>query len=147
MKTAISTILILLACSTVQAQQDKPELSDKQIRRQAAQLHRQMYKAFQRKDYAQAAEKCVQAEALDLPDPVRRHFLYNHACALARLGRKQQAMEKLTAAVEAGWQNLSHLQKDPDLDSLRKMKGYKQLIERLGRSAGPDVVQQENGRT
>ena len=44
---------------------------------------------------------------------------YDHACCLALAGRKDEAFERLKYALGAGFQDLAHLEKDPDLASLR----------------------------
>jgi tetratricopeptide (TPR) repeat protein len=44
---------------------------------------------------------------------------YNAACALARAGKVPQALDTLDAALEAGFDDPSLIEKDDDLDSLR----------------------------
>lgn len=44
--------------------------------------------------------------------------LYDTACALARLGRRQSALERLYQAIEKGWDNLEHTLVDDDLIGL-----------------------------
>lgn len=44
---------------------------------------------------------------------------YDHACCLALAGRKDEALARLRYALAAGFQDLDHLEKDPDLASLR----------------------------
>jgi hypothetical protein len=44
---------------------------------------------------------------------------YDHACCLALAGRKDAALERLRYALGAGFQDLAHMEKDPDLASLR----------------------------
>jgi hypothetical protein len=44
---------------------------------------------------------------------------YNHACCLALAGRKDEAFARLKYALGAGYQDLAHMEKDPDLASLR----------------------------
>ncbi len=149
MQTLRTALVLLALCfvPTARAQTDeKPadapaggQVSADQIRRQAGKLHVKLYKAFQRKDYAAAAEACEQAAKLPLSGQLRSGFLYNHACALARLGRTDAAMAKLTEAVESGWANLAHLEKDPDLAPLRKLDAYRKIVQTLSTDAGPTV--------
>jgi tetratricopeptide (TPR) repeat protein len=62
--------------------------------------------------------------------------LYNLACAYALGGHHEKAIEALGAAVDAGFDDPEHIEKDPDLDSLRKLQGYRDVLERCraGRS-------------
>ncbi len=43
---------------------------------------------------------------------------YDHACCLALAGRKDEALARLQYALAAGFQDLAHLEQDPDLASL-----------------------------
>lgn len=44
---------------------------------------------------------------------------YDHACCLALAGRKDEALDRLRYALGAGFKDLAHMEKDPDLASLR----------------------------
>ena len=58
--------------------------------------------------------------------------LYNLACAYALAGGKtSEAIEALEASVKAGFNDYHHVEKDPDLDSIRADERYLRLIERL----------------
>lgn len=56
---------------------------------------------------------------------------YDLACAQARAGQKDDAAKTLTEAVELGFKELEHMQKDPDLDTLRDTEAYKAVIAKL----------------
>jgi tetratricopeptide (TPR) repeat protein len=56
---------------------------------------------------------------------------YNIACGHALLGEKKDALEWLEKSVDLGWSDGAHLEKDPDLDSLRGEVRYKKILERL----------------
>jgi tetratricopeptide (TPR) repeat protein len=56
---------------------------------------------------------------------------YNAACCHARLGEKSEALDWLEKAVEMGWKDLAHLQKDDDVASLRGGDRYKKLVAKL----------------
>ena len=56
---------------------------------------------------------------------------YNIACGHALLGEKKDALTWLEKSVEMGWSDLEHLEKDSDLDSLRKEERYLKLVQRL----------------
>lgn len=65
-------------------------------------------------------------------NPKDQLTLYNLACAYALSGDKGvEAVEALEASVEAGFEDYAHMEKDPDLESLRDLPGYQQLIEQL----------------
>jgi hypothetical protein len=56
---------------------------------------------------------------------------YNLACARARLGRKQDAMEALANALEYGFNRYELLRTDTDLDPLRDRDDFKALTAKL----------------
>ena len=85
-----------------------------------------------RKDYKRAELYLRRAR---LFAPGNQVLAYNLACALARNGRKAEAVKALAESVELGFKRLEHIRKDPDLDSLREEPGYKKVIEKL-ESAG-----------
>jgi tetratricopeptide (TPR) repeat protein len=58
---------------------------------------------------------------------------YNLACAQARSRRRGEALDSLERAIEAGFNNVDHIQSDPDLESLRGKQRYQELVESLRR--------------
>jgi hypothetical protein len=65
-------------------------------------------------------------------DSFRRPYLYyNLACAYARNQDTKKALKNLKLAVEAGFTDLDHIQKDEDLEALRKTPGFADIIELL----------------
>jgi tetratricopeptide (TPR) repeat protein len=56
---------------------------------------------------------------------------YNLACALARAGRKPQALERLARAADAGYGRRADWQADEDLASLRGDPRFDALLARL----------------
>jgi tetratricopeptide (TPR) repeat protein len=52
---------------------------------------------------------------------------YGIACGSALLGEKKNALDWLEKAIKMGWNDIVHLEKDSDLDSLRKEDRYKKL--------------------
>ena len=56
---------------------------------------------------------------------------YNLACARARLGRGEPAVEALAKALDLGFNRTELLATDPDLDSLRERDDFKAMITAL----------------
>lgn len=57
--------------------------------------------------------------------------IFNLACSLSLVGRVEDAMEKLEAAVTLGYRDRQHIKEDPDLENLRSHPRFKQLEARL----------------
>lgn len=53
---------------------------------------------------------------------------YNLACSLARMGRIDDALAELRAALERGYCDFAYLQRDVDLEALRCRPGYQKLL-------------------
>lgn len=53
---------------------------------------------------------------------------YNLACAHALLGDTDDALLALQCAFDAGYSNVAHALKDPDLESIRRLPGFTQLL-------------------
>jgi len=53
---------------------------------------------------------------------------YNLACSLARAGRPDEAIDSLTRAILLGYDDIAHLETDPDLDSLRDLPDFQELL-------------------
>jgi hypothetical protein len=56
---------------------------------------------------------------------------YNIACCFALMGVTRAAIKALSKAVEQGYNNLSHMLADDDLESLRHTRGFLRLVKRL----------------
>ncbi|MBQ80142.1 MAG: hypothetical protein CMJ66_08890 [Planctomycetaceae bacterium] len=54
---------------------------------------------------------------------------YNLACSLARAGCPQEAIRSLSQAILLGYDDLRHLEVDPDLDSLRNHPDFRNLLD------------------
>ena len=63
-------------------------------------------------------------------DPIVR---YNLACTYSLLGRVDEAITTLEQAVALGYHDSTHLQRDPDLDSIRRDPRYLAIVERVKR--------------
>jgi len=57
--------------------------------------------------------------------------LYNIACAEARLGNLDSALQYLEKSIAAGFKNASHMEQDTDLESLRPLEQFKNIVTSL----------------
>jgi hypothetical protein len=53
---------------------------------------------------------------------------YNLACSLARAGRADEAIDSLSRAILLGYDDLAHMEADPDLESLRNHPDFRALL-------------------
>jgi tetratricopeptide (TPR) repeat protein len=53
---------------------------------------------------------------------------YNLACSLARAGLPDEAIASLTRAILLGYDDIAHLETDPDLESLRDHPDFQELL-------------------
>ncbi len=60
--------------------------------------------------------------------------LYNLSCAYSLDGQVDNALDMLEASVEAGFNDVDHIEKDPDITPLRGTARYRKLIENLKRA-------------
>lgn len=74
------------------------------------------------------ASTVLQALAADIPAPI---VLYNLACVQALDGHPSEALVTLGSAIDAGWFDDRHSQRDPDLASLRSDASWPLLIGRM----------------
>lgn len=92
----------------------------------AEKLEEEIGALFAAKKYDEAAEKC-RAEIALLPKSSGAH--YNLACALARLGKTDDALAALKKAAELGFDDAAHAKEDADLASIRDAKGFAAILE------------------
>jgi hypothetical protein len=96
-------------------------------------LERAIFRAFDAGDHARAS---TLIEAYLERWPNQPAMLYNLACAYAQSGRVDEATSALYRAVEAGFRDLSHLRRDPDLEPIRHTEIYKAILKAEQRVAG-----------
>ena len=53
---------------------------------------------------------------------------YDAACLMSRMGEYQRSIEYLKVSFEKGYHEINHLEKDDDLDGIRDMNEYKELV-------------------
>ncbi len=69
---------------------------------------------------------CLESSVAVAPgNPV---YAYNAACALARSGQREKALECLRRAVSNGFKDGALMARDPDLESLRKEPSFAQIL-------------------
>ena len=84
--------------------------------------------AYNRKEYKRSAELYVRAIELGSEDS---GVAYNAACSFALDGQTENAFKLLSRSIEMGWQNVSHLKRDSDLNSLHNDARWAKIVEEL----------------
>ncbi|MFC1796098.1 tetratricopeptide repeat protein [Pseudomonadota bacterium] len=73
-------------------------------------------------------ELAERALGQDQDEPV---VLYNVACFYVHAGDKDRALELLESAIDKGWGDKAWLETDSDLDSIRDLPRFRELLERI----------------
>lgn len=98
-------------------------------------LRRDVQRAFEKRDYAEAASLGEELAAREAAQPGPA---YNLACAYSRLGQTEKALRWLRASAERGFSFTATALRDTDLDPLRREPGFAEVIaafERNGAAA------------
>jgi pimeloyl-ACP methyl ester carboxylesterase len=151
MPTAMRSLLtIFLLClfsltarSPIRAQEPNPAApleTDKEKVMEYTRLTQELNPLFAEKRFEEAADVCHKLIEL-LPRRAEPH--YNLACAHARLGRKDQALSELEKAVELGFEDAAHIEKDDDLVTLRTEARYGGLVARARATSEGRIEQGE----
>jgi len=82
--------------------------------------------------YREGLEVDLKLAKLRTHDPVVH---YNLACSHSLLGQIDEALAALRRAIELGYRDFNHLQRDPDLENLRRDPKYLALLEEIARNA------------
>jgi tetratricopeptide (TPR) repeat protein len=69
---------------------------------------------------------------------------YNLACSLSNLERIDEAFEALERSIELGYRDFRFLQKDPDLEAVRRDPRYRAFLERAARECDEESPTQES---
>lgn len=93
-----------------------PAPPDKEKLLEYIELNKGLHQLFAEKKFAEASEVCRKMIEI-IPRSAEPH--YNLACAHAQLGKKDEALTELEKAVELGFEDPAHIEKDGDLVSLR----------------------------
>jgi len=59
------------------------------------------------------------------------HSVYNLACVESLLKNEKPALDNLQRAIDLGWQDFEHIDRDSDLDFIRNTPRFKDIIEKL----------------
>ncbi len=92
---------------------------------EAYQVCQQAWESYEQKNYEEGLVLAKKAETMS-PDDSR--VLYAVACFEALNGNKDVALTALDKAVQAGFYAPHHMASDPDLDSLRDMAKFKEIV-------------------
>ena len=92
-----------------------------------ARMARELMQLFEKKKFSDAKKV---AEGLVKLNPKSGMHWYNLACANSRLGRPDLAVSQLAQAVERGYDDMKHMERDPDLEALHDVKGFKEILAR-----------------
>ena len=87
---------------------------------------------FQKKEFPKAIfffEIAAQGGGKD--SPRKKNIYYNLASAYARIQNKKKALANLRLAVENGFDDIEHMEKDEDFASLRDSEEFQKIIRRL----------------
>ncbi len=79
-------------------------------------------------EYANGLEIDLKLSSLLPDDPT---VWYNLACSYSLLYRLEECIEVLETAITLGYDDIEHLDTDPDLDPVRETDEYRELISRL----------------
>lgn len=70
---------------------------------------------------------------------------YDAACLYARMGEKEASLIFLKTAFEKGYRRFAHIQTDDDLAEVRKMDGYKALIQEFEKKYEEELSEKRAG--
>lgn len=73
--------------------------------------------------------------------------LYNMACIYGRLDRKNEAIRYLREAIDKGYDNFVQIEADYDMDCLRNMPEYQELLKLIKPDTKADDTESENTET
>ena len=76
--------------------------------------------------YREGLEIDLKLAKLRANDPIVH---YNLACSHSLLGQIDEALEALRRAIDLGYRDFAHMQRDPDLENLRRDPRYLALLE------------------
>lgn len=144
--SAIKTAALILAAALLlpgaHAQQDKPDIDDIIIF-DAPVVNAKKMALWQQVLQLAAMKKFDEAEALlmkaaDYPYYSEIETYYNTACLRSIAGRRDDAMASLKKSIELGFSDAEHIKKDKDLDNIRDMPAFKEMLSELEKKPAPE---------
>ena len=89
-------------------------------------LRTRAFNAYRAEDYVEAARRYLHLLRFDINDATS---LYNLACCYGLMGEGALAARYLKKAVDAGFEDLRHLSRDPDFESVRDQVVFSAAVE------------------
>lgn len=93
-------------------------------------LRGQALSAYHNKQYRESAQRYEESFAVKGAQPSSGDF-YNAACSWALAGETSKALQNLDRAIQAGWDDVTHLKTDSDLDVLHLDTRWQPLLRKL----------------
>lgn len=91
-------------------------------------VYRQAVRKYDDGSFEEAAKLFRQAAELKF-EPAASY--YNEGCSWALAGKTEKAISALESAIEAGYDDVDHMEEDPDLESLHDNEAFKKLVRKL----------------
>lgn len=85
------------------------------------------YMFLQNSDDKEALKAMLKALELDPNNP---YYSYNLACYYSRTGDKQKGIQFIEMALSKGWNDKAHMMSDPELEDIRNLDSFKNLLEK-----------------
>ena len=86
------------------------------------------FEAYQASDFAMSARYYLAALRYDITDQTA---IYNLACCYGLMGDAEPAARNLKRAVKAGFNDLNHINRDPDFDGVRESEPFKTAMDSI----------------
>ena len=110
---------------------EEPAPDEGMSQEEAALLFQKSMKYHEQGKYDRSVEGFTRIFEAFPDEDVGMASAYNIACGYALQGKGEKAIEWLGKAVEHGFKDAKHIEEDTDLDKIRDMDGYKEIVRRL----------------
>ncbi len=81
-------------------------------------------------DYGEKVKALESFQMAIAIDPLHAEALYDSACLYSLQGKKKEAFKFLDKAIQAGFNDLKHIEQDPDLMNIRDSAQFKEILEK-----------------
>jgi len=148
-KPSVAGLLNPAAASRPATQPTTTGESPQQIEQKArriAELNRELLRLFRAGKYDQCR---AQIDRILQIDPDNEVAWYNLACVSSRQKKVDEALKCLNKAIDCGYSDLRHMERDEDLDAIRATRGYKDILSRkdeIQRRRADKILQQLKDR-